>query len=114
MSLQKLRVIAVSKQPTEVIKIEFETLNGEKLNYEAGQFITLVFKMNEKELRRSYSFCSSPHVEEPIAIAVKLVINPNFKNLRLSVSPSSVCIFFIIFLVKFNRFKCEFRFIWML
>ncbi|RZJ64999.1 MAG: phenylacetic acid degradation protein, partial [Flavobacterium sp.] len=75
MSLQKLRVIAVIKQPTEVIKIEFETLNGAKLNYQAGQFITLVFKMYDKELRRSYSFCSSPHVDEPIAIAVKLVEN---------------------------------------
>ena len=75
MSLQQLKVKAVIKQPTEVIKIEFETLNGEQFHYEAGQFITLVFKMNDRELRRSYSFCSSPHVDETIAIAVKLVEN---------------------------------------
>lgn len=75
MSLQKLKVKAVIKQPAEVIKIEFETINGERFDYQAGQFITLVFKMNERELRRSYSFCSSPHVDEPIAIAVKLVEN---------------------------------------
>jgi len=75
MSMQKLRVIAVIPQPTEVIKICFETLNGEKLNYVAGQFLPLVFKFAERELRRSYSFCSSPDVEEPIAIAVKLVEN---------------------------------------
>ena len=75
MSLQQLKVKAVIKQPTEVIKIEFETLNGEQFHYEAGQFITLVFKMNDRELRRSYSFCSSPHVDEAIAIAVKLVEN---------------------------------------
>lgn len=75
MSFQKLRVTAVSKQATEVLAINFETLNGEKLNYEAGQFLTLVFEVNGKELRRSYSFCSSPAVDEPIAIAVKLIEN---------------------------------------
>lgn len=75
MLLQKLRVTSVIKQPTEVIKIHFETVNGEKLIYKAGQFLSLVFQVNGKELRRSYSFCSSPDVNEPIAIAVKLVEN---------------------------------------
>ncbi len=75
MSLQKLCVISVSKQPTEVIKIEFETVNGEKLSYKAGQFLTFVFQVHGRELRRSYSFCSSPDVDEPLAIAVKLVEN---------------------------------------
>ncbi len=75
MSLQKLRVISVSTQPTEVIKIEFETVTGEKLSYKAGQFLTFVFHVHGKELRRSYSFCSSPDVDEPLAIAVKLVEN---------------------------------------
>lgn len=75
MSLQKIRVISVSKQPTEVIKIDFESLTGEKLSYKAGQFLTLVFQVNGKELRRSYSFCSSPDADEPMAIAVKLVEN---------------------------------------
>lgn len=75
MLLQKLRVIAVTPQPTEVLKIEFETLDGSKLNYVAGQFLSLVFNVNGKEHRRSYSFCSSPDVDEPIAIAVKLVEN---------------------------------------
>ena len=75
MQLQKLRVISVTKQATEVIKIDFETLNGKKLNYKAGQFLSLVFQVNGKEQRRSYSFCSSPDVDEPQSIAVKLVEN---------------------------------------
>lgn len=75
MSLQKLRVISVIKQPSEVIKISFETLNGKKLPYVAGQFLSLIFRNNNKELRRSYSFCSSPDVDETISIAVKLVEN---------------------------------------
>ncbi len=75
MSLQKLRVIAVERQATEVLTINFETLNGQQLRYKAGQFLPLVFQVKGKELRRSYSFCSSPDVDEPIAIAVKLVEN---------------------------------------
>lgn len=75
MSTPQLRVISVSPQPTEVMAINFETVDGSKLAYEAGQFLTLVFEVNGKELRRSYSFCSSPAVDEPLAIAVKLVEN---------------------------------------
>ncbi len=75
MSNQQLRIIAIEKQPAEVVKISFEPINGQKLSYRAGQFLTLIFKANGKELRRSYSFCSSPDVDEPIAIAVKLIEN---------------------------------------
>jgi ring-1,2-phenylacetyl-CoA epoxidase subunit PaaE len=80
-SNKKLRVIAVEKQPTEVIKISFETLDGNRLNYSAGQFLTLIFNHKNRELRRSYSFCSSPLVEEPITIAVKLVENGEISRL---------------------------------
>jgi ring-1,2-phenylacetyl-CoA epoxidase subunit PaaE len=75
MLLQKLRVIAVQKQANEVLKVDFETLNGEDFDYLAGQFLTLSFTFNGQELRRSYSFCSSPAVKEPISIAVKLIEN---------------------------------------
>jgi ring-1,2-phenylacetyl-CoA epoxidase subunit PaaE len=37
--------------------------------------LSLIFRNNNKELRRSYSFCSSPDVDETISIAVKLVEN---------------------------------------
>lgn len=81
MSYQKLRVCKVERQPTEVIKISFEPLGQEKFVYQPGQFLTLVFKKNEKELRRSYSFCSSPDVNEPVSIAVKLVENGEISRL---------------------------------
>ena len=69
---QKLRVIAVEKMPAEVIKISFEASG---LIYFAGQFLTFIFYANGKALRRSYSLCSSPLVNEPLSIAVKLVEN---------------------------------------
>jgi ring-1,2-phenylacetyl-CoA epoxidase subunit PaaE len=81
MPYQKLRVISVVQQPTEVVKINFETLNGKQLNYKAGQFLSLVFESNGHELKRSYSICSSPAIDEPIAIAVKLVENGEISRL---------------------------------
>lgn len=75
MELYKLRVISVSTEPTEVVKISFELIGNEPFPYCAGQFLTLVFDVNGKEKRRSYSFCSSPAVNEPLSIAVKLVEN---------------------------------------
>jgi ring-1,2-phenylacetyl-CoA epoxidase subunit PaaE len=98
MGYQKLRVIAVEKQPTEVIKISFQSIDGKKLEYEAGQFLSLVFDVNGKELRRSYSLCSSPVVDEPISIAVKLVENGEISRLihhqlhvgdEVSIAPSN-------------------------
>ena len=73
MSLQQLKVAAVRQEVNEVISIIFEPVEG--LTYKAGQFLTLSFTLNGKELRRSYSFYSSPVVDEPLAIAVKLVEN---------------------------------------
>ncbi len=43
--------------------------------YEAGQFITLVFRHHDKEIRRSYSFSSSPVLDSEMQITIKRVDN---------------------------------------
>ncbi|SOD18076.1 ferredoxin--NADP reductase [Pedobacter xixiisoli] len=75
MSLQQLKVTRVQQEVNEVITIILEPLAGEKPVFKAGQFLTLAFHLGNKELRRSYSAYSSPLVDEPLAIAVKLVEN---------------------------------------
>ena len=55
--------------------LRFEVLDGQRPQYKAGQFLTLVFNINGREIRRSYSLCSSPDVDEPLAIAIKRVDN---------------------------------------
>lgn len=72
---QKLEVATVTQQVNEVISITLRPLEGRRPIYKAGQFLTLVFSFQGKELRRSYSVYSSPLVDEPLAIAVKLVEN---------------------------------------
>ena len=49
---------------------------GQELRYQAGQFITLLFNdLDPKEFRRSYSFSSTPGVDEFPAITVKKIPN---------------------------------------
>jgi ferredoxin-NADP reductase/ferredoxin len=53
---------------------------GHGLTYQAGQFITLVDKSRNREIRRSYSITSSPDLGEPLSIAVKRIDNGFFSR----------------------------------
>lgn len=75
MVLLKLRIAEMKYGPGETLIIRFDPVDGEKAAYLAGQFLTLVFNVSGKELRRSYSLCSSPDVDEPLSIAIKRVEN---------------------------------------
>ena len=75
MDLIKLRVQHLEYSQGETMLLKFETLDGQRPLYKAGQFLTLVFNINGREIRRSYSLCSSPDVDEPLAIAIKRVDN---------------------------------------
>lgn len=41
--------------------------------YKSGQFLTLILPVNGKEVRRAYSLCSSPYVDQDLAVTVKRV-----------------------------------------
>jgi len=75
MNLLQLRITNMVFCPGETLIISFEPLDGVRPDYQAGQFLTLVFNVAGKELRRSYSLCSSPDIDEPLAIAIKRVEN---------------------------------------
>lgn len=81
MVLLKLRIIEMTYCPGETLIIRFEPIDGEKPKYLAGQFLTLVFDVLGKEVRRSYSLCSSPDVDEPLSIAIKRVDNGEISRL---------------------------------
>jgi ferredoxin-NADP reductase len=53
---------------------------GHGINYQAGQFITLIDQTGLKEIRRSYSITSSPVLQEPLSIAVKRIDNGFFSR----------------------------------
>lgn len=70
-----LRITRIEDRPGDNIFMEFEQPEGIPLPYLPGQFLTVIFKLNQKEIRRSYSICSSPVLDEPLSIGVKLVEN---------------------------------------
>ncbi|MET4083125.1 ring-1,2-phenylacetyl-CoA epoxidase subunit PaaE [Pedobacter sp. UYP30] len=73
--MYKLKVIDIVSQPGDNMTIKFESCGQPYPTYLAGQFLSLIFKSNDREIRRSYSFNSSPVVNEPLAITVKRVEN---------------------------------------
>lgn len=70
-----LRIIGHERKAAENVVITFEPVQGHKISYLSGQFLVFSFIINDKEIRRSYSIFSSPVIDEPLSIAVKLVEN---------------------------------------
>ncbi|MGJ1420737.1 2Fe-2S iron-sulfur cluster-binding protein [Sphingobacterium spiritivorum] len=73
--MHKLRISLLTPEANNNISIDFEPVSGPYPVYKAGQFLTLIFTFGDREVRRSYSFKSSPDVDEPLSIAVKRVDN---------------------------------------
>ncbi|MDP9040793.1 MAG: iron-sulfur cluster-binding domain-containing protein [Bacteroidota bacterium] len=67
------------REETRNFKV-FTFVNDHDLEYQAGQFITLVNHSGSSEIRRSYSITSSPALKEPLSIAVKRIDNGIFSR----------------------------------
>ncbi|CAN5613691.1 ferredoxin--NADP reductase [soil metagenome] len=65
----KLRIISIINE-TETCKT-FHFAADEKIEYEAGQFLTFEFTINGNAIRRSYSLSSNPYIENELSITVK-------------------------------------------
>jgi ferredoxin-NADP reductase len=79
----QLRVEAIKWQTTDTATFYLAEISGRKINYIAGQFITLVFTHHDEEIRRSYSLSSSPD-EELLAITVKRITNGEISRFMLT------------------------------
>jgi len=75
------RISEIISLPNHNISIRFEDLTGTYPKYKSGQFLTLCFEFGEREVRRSYSFSSSPYLDEPYEITVKRVDNGEISRL---------------------------------
>ncbi len=67
-----LKVKNIVNETKDAITIVFEQ-PAQKLSYKAGQFLTLIVPVQGKEVRRAYSLCSSPFVDNDLAVTVKRV-----------------------------------------
>ena len=78
-----LKIAEVKMETSESITIIFD--KPQDFNYESGQFLTLILTINGEEVRRSYSFSSSPYTDSKPSITIKkiaggLVSNYLFTN----------------------------------
>lgn len=67
-----LKVREVIKETSDTVTIYFEQPDP-YLDYKPGQFLTLILEIDGKEVRRSYSLCTSPFVDPYPGISVKRV-----------------------------------------
>ncbi len=75
-----LKVKDIVHETKDAISLVFEQPSGNKINYKSGQFLTLLASVQGKEVRRAYSLCSSPFVDEDLAVSVKRVENGLMSN----------------------------------
>lgn len=68
-----LKVKKIVNETRDAISIVFEHPAERKIDYKSGQFLTLIVSVQGKEVRRAYSLCSSPFVDQDLAVTVKRV-----------------------------------------
>jgi ring-1,2-phenylacetyl-CoA epoxidase subunit PaaE len=75
MDTLKLRVKDIRPETPDTKTIFLERTDSRSLSYQAGQFLTLLLSFRGRELRRSYSFSTTPGIDPIPAITVKRVPN---------------------------------------
>ncbi len=68
---QSLTVNKIVQLTDSSVQISFDVSNNSKFNFISGQYITIKHFINNEDVRRAYSICSSQ--EEGLSIGVKLV-----------------------------------------
>jgi ring-1,2-phenylacetyl-CoA epoxidase subunit PaaE len=76
----ELRVKNIIHETKDAISIVFDHPKEGKINYKSGQFLTLIVPVQGKEVRRAYSLCSSPFVDQDLAVSIKRVDNGLMSN----------------------------------
>jgi len=66
-----LKVKDVVKETEDSISLVFDPEPG--LHYKSGQFLTIIIPFDGKKVRRAYSLCSSPYVDDNPTVMVKRV-----------------------------------------
>lgn len=80
-SFHDLKVASVTRQTPEAVAVSFalpDELRG-RFAFRPGQYLTLAAEIDGKEMRRSYSICSSPD-EAVLTVGVKKVADGRFSR----------------------------------
>ncbi|MFM7661885.1 MAG: 1,2-phenylacetyl-CoA epoxidase subunit PaaE [Bacteroidota bacterium] len=76
-----LKIKDLRRETNECVSISFELPDNLKkdFTYKSGQYLTLRAKINDEDVRRSYSLCSAPY-ENDLRVAIKQVENGVFSS----------------------------------
>ncbi len=83
-----LTIHEIRKETKDAITLCFKQPGLQKIKYQAGQYITLIVKINGRKYARPYSFSSAPSVDTALEITVKRMpdgIASNYINNELKV-----------------------------
>ena len=75
-----LKIFEIRKETSETITLCFKQPGLRKIKYKAGQYITLIVRINGRKYARPYSFSSAPSVEATIEVTVKRVFDGIVSN----------------------------------
>lgn len=78
----KLQVDYIKHELPDTATFYLSNTVNERVNYKAGQFLTLIFNHHGEEIRRSYSLSSSPD-EDLLAVTVKRIDNGEISRFLL-------------------------------
>lgn len=79
MNSYQIKVKDIIKETDKAVSIVLDIKN-EDFKYASGQFVTLVFQIDGKEYKRSYSLSSSPFLEDYPSFCVKALENGKISN----------------------------------
>lgn len=80
MQVYTLKIIQIKKETADTVTICFKQPALKKIKYQAGQYLTLIFRINGRRYIRPYSFSSSPEIDPLLEITVKRVSNGIVSN----------------------------------
>lgn len=68
-----LKVAELRHETSDALTVCFKQPGLRKIKYKAGQYLTLIFRINGRKYIRPYSFSSCPEVDEFLEITIKRV-----------------------------------------
>jgi ring-1,2-phenylacetyl-CoA epoxidase subunit PaaE len=80
MNTYTLKVIDIKKETEDTLTLCFKQPALRKVKYLAGQYLTLIFRINGRRYIRPYSFSSAPAVDQTLDVTIKKVANGLVSN----------------------------------
>lgn len=80
MQTYTLKVVEIRKETADTLTLCFKQPRLRKIKYQAGQYLTLIFRINGRRYIRPYSFSSAPAIDSLLEITVKRVLNGIVSN----------------------------------